>query len=312
MILQNFIFNNLQIPSFMIKKIGVHDGRFHLDDVTSCVMLQLTREYCKSEIFRTRDDLLLDTFDIVVDVGRIYDHSKKRYDHHQRGFNTKWEGSNVVLSSCGLILYHYGDEVIQTLASGYDKTFSPEELAEFKNRWYFFYFECIDAEDNGTPPASTEQYSEMMTLRSRVLMLNNGSKFKSACNIVKLELMRSFYRMLLSWWPTVQKYRARPFTEECFVSEEGDDDWMALMDCAIKDKRTKMVVKRVGNEYIARPVNDLGRGWCFKWPEVWRGLYGKRLTEAAGDGLLFCDKTGGQLVAESTSALIQAYKSISK
>ena len=33
---------------------------------------------------RSRDMKILDTCDIVVDVGGVYDHSKKRYDHHMR------------------------------------------------------------------------------------------------------------------------------------------------------------------------------------------------------------------------------------
>ena len=34
--------------------------------------------------FRTRDPALLDTCDIVVDVGGVYDPAKNRFDHHQR------------------------------------------------------------------------------------------------------------------------------------------------------------------------------------------------------------------------------------
>lgn len=35
---------------------------------------------------RTRDPALLDTCDIVVDVGAVYDVAKKRFDHHQNSF----------------------------------------------------------------------------------------------------------------------------------------------------------------------------------------------------------------------------------
>jgi uncharacterized UPF0160 family protein len=34
--------------------------------------------------FRTRDQKVLDTCDIVVDVGGVFDPEKHRYDHHQR------------------------------------------------------------------------------------------------------------------------------------------------------------------------------------------------------------------------------------
>ncbi len=35
-------------------------------------------------IFRTRDQKILDTCDVVVDVGGVYDPERHRYDHHQR------------------------------------------------------------------------------------------------------------------------------------------------------------------------------------------------------------------------------------
>jgi len=37
-----------------------------------------------AEIVRTRDQTVLDTCDIVVDVGGVYDPKKERFDHHQR------------------------------------------------------------------------------------------------------------------------------------------------------------------------------------------------------------------------------------
>lgn len=33
---------------------------------------------------RTRDPAVLDTCDVVVDVGGVYDPAKNRFDHHQR------------------------------------------------------------------------------------------------------------------------------------------------------------------------------------------------------------------------------------
>ena len=33
---------------------------------------------------RTRDQKILDTCDVVADVGGVYDPAKHRYDHHQR------------------------------------------------------------------------------------------------------------------------------------------------------------------------------------------------------------------------------------
>ena len=68
-------------------KIGTHSGSFHCDDVLACAMLKLLPKYSEADIIRTRDKEILDECDIVVDVGREFDHDRKRYDHHQQGFS---------------------------------------------------------------------------------------------------------------------------------------------------------------------------------------------------------------------------------
>ena len=80
---------------------------------------------------RTRNPALIDTSDIVVDVGAIYDPARHRYDHHQRcvlspdrcspnvpreftetmnslDSKKKW---TTKLSSAGLVYFHFGREV---------------------------------------------------------------------------------------------------------------------------------------------------------------------------------------------------------
>lgn len=57
-----------------------------------------------AELIRTRDPTTLDTCDIVVDVGAVYDENLKRFDHHQRGFEEVFgHGFQTKLSSAGLI-----------------------------------------------------------------------------------------------------------------------------------------------------------------------------------------------------------------
>jgi uncharacterized UPF0160 family protein len=56
------------------------------------------------DLVRTRDQAKLDTCDIVVDVGAVYDSARERYDHHQRGFTEVFgHGFVTKLSSAGLV-----------------------------------------------------------------------------------------------------------------------------------------------------------------------------------------------------------------
>ncbi|KAJ7837597.1 metal-dependent protein hydrolase [Mycena olivaceomarginata] len=56
------------------------------------------------DVKRTRDPAVLETCDIVVDVGAVYDESKNLFDHHQRGFTEVFgHGFETKLSSAGLV-----------------------------------------------------------------------------------------------------------------------------------------------------------------------------------------------------------------
>ena len=59
-------------------KIGTHNGAFHCDEVLACTMLKLLPEYKDAEIVRSRDQAVLDTCDLVVDVGGVFDQKTHR------------------------------------------------------------------------------------------------------------------------------------------------------------------------------------------------------------------------------------------
>ena len=105
-----------------LQVIGTHDGTFHCDEALAVFLLRQTTTYRDAgmlssfsqmnslpsytvlDLRRTRDASILDTCDIVVDVGAVYDESKQRFDHHQRGFEEVFgHGFTTKLSSAGLI-----------------------------------------------------------------------------------------------------------------------------------------------------------------------------------------------------------------
>jgi hypothetical protein len=102
------------------KVIGTHSGSFQADEAMGVWMLRQVSDYRNSKVVRSRDLKVLDTLDIVIDVGGVYDHSKLRYDHHQRGYDERFdegrEGSDgrcTKLSASGLVYRHYGKDVIR-------------------------------------------------------------------------------------------------------------------------------------------------------------------------------------------------------
>lgn len=78
--------------------IVTHSGKFHADDVLAWSLL--CHFHPNGSLFtleRTRDDTIIQSADIVFDVGGIYDPMHGRFDHHQNEYSGP-------LSSAGMML----------------------------------------------------------------------------------------------------------------------------------------------------------------------------------------------------------------
>ena len=93
--------------------IAVHDGVFHADDVFAVAILKIINE--DIEIIRTRDDEVLATADMRLDVGGRYNPETGDYDHHLvQGAGERKNG--IPYASCGLIWKHFGMQIAKTRA----------------------------------------------------------------------------------------------------------------------------------------------------------------------------------------------------
>lgn len=93
----------------MSVKIVTHSGNFHADDIFSVATLDILYKG-DIEVSRTRDTDIIDSGDIVLDVGQVYDPDKKRFDHHQpEGAGQRENG--IPYASFGLIWKHFGREL---------------------------------------------------------------------------------------------------------------------------------------------------------------------------------------------------------
>lgn len=162
--------------------IGTHSGTFQADEAMGCYILRQTSEYRNSTIVRSRDPSVLDALDIVIDVGGVYDHSKKRYDHHQRDYDERFDegrkdgtttdGRCTKLSASGLVYRHYGKDAIKS----FYPHLSSVDLELAYVRLYDSLLEALDAVDTGVemvPEGVTPLYRDTTTcLPSRVGRLN--------------------------------------------------------------------------------------------------------------------------------------------
>ncbi|GBE58582.1 metal binding protein, putative [Babesia ovata] len=152
-------------------KIGTHCGNFHCDEALAISILKLLPEYRDATIVRTRDLAVLNTCDVVVDVGGVYDPQKGRFDHHQGSFDEYFDENHRVtrLSSAGLVYKHFAKRVFREVYHVTDE----ENLNDMYLSIYDNLIQSIDAVDTGVAIAEGRlRYEVNTSLPSRVGRLN--------------------------------------------------------------------------------------------------------------------------------------------
>ncbi|KAL2717168.1 UPF0160 protein [Vespula squamosa] len=198
---------SLKMLENKVIKIGTHDGTFHCDEALAIFLLKLLPKYKDGVIVRSRNLDILDTCDIVVDVGNKYDPSTHRYDHHMSDFNESLNtiihepgcNSTIRLSSAGLIYCHFGHEIIKQLA--------PVDTSDDTIK----LIQEIDAIDNGVQMFNEEPLYNISTgISSRVDRLNPSwndektdidAQFKKAIDLVGEEFMYAVHNCINVWLP---------------------------------------------------------------------------------------------------------------
>ncbi|KAI4491037.1 hypothetical protein M0802_010454 [Mischocyttarus mexicanus] len=302
-------------------KIGTHDGVFHCDEALAIFLLKLLPKYKDAVIVRSRDLNILETCDIVVDVGGKYDHSICRYDHHMRDFKESLSSivkepgcdSEICLSSAGLIYCHYGHEIIKLLAPPGTK--DNDIKAIFKNVYYSLIQE-IDAIDNGILMCKEEPLYNILTgISSRVSRLNSGSdnktfdvdkQFQKAIELVGEEFLYAVHHCINEWLPArniVQKAvenRFKVHTSGEIIILEKCVPWNVHLSQIEKEQNLSPLIKYVIFEDVSKgyriraipviPGSFLCRIFL---PEEWRGLRSKELEMVSGiNGTIFVHANG--------------------
>ncbi|MHB8651693.1 MAG: MYG1 family protein [Minisyncoccota bacterium] len=97
-------------------KVVTHNGDFHSDEVLAVATLSLHYGRDTLEIVRSRDKEVINSADIVVDVGSVYDPQALRFDHHQHeGAGVHENG--IPYSSFGLVWETYGEKLCGSAAA---------------------------------------------------------------------------------------------------------------------------------------------------------------------------------------------------
>jgi len=118
-----------------IEKAGTHDGSFHADEVNGWVLVK--ELWPDAVLVRTRDKSILETCDLVFDVGG------GKFDHHKEDREKRDNG--IYYSGVGLLWREFGEFIIKKYAADFDDNEVKNVVRKFDNDFLL----PICAEDNG-------------------------------------------------------------------------------------------------------------------------------------------------------------------
>ncbi|XP_065169004.1 MYG1 protein isoform X2 [Atheta coriaria] len=313
-------------PKFprILKVIGTHGGVFHCDEALACFMLKQLPEYQDAEIRRTRDMGILDTCDIVVDVGGVYDPERNRFDHHQRDFNHTLstvlphiKNKNIKLSSAGLIYAHFGMQVISEVLK--NQNFQPDTdcLQAVFLAVYDGFIEEVDAIDNGVPMYSEgmPKYRINTHLSARIHRLNpewnypdepTDKLFVKAMELVGAEFLEKVSESAKVWWPAREIVKCAIKTR--LITHESGAIIQLNERCPWKDHLMQLE-EELGMKGELKFVifHDSTDSWRVQGIPIqpdsfvcrvflhskWRGVRDEELSTVSGiPGCIFCHATG--------------------
>lgn len=282
-------------------KIVTHNGHFHTDDLMAVATLLL--KYPQAEVVRTRDESVIASGDIVVDVGQVYDPAKLRFDHHQAEGAGKRE-NGIPYASFGLVWKHLGEE----LAGGKDEA----EIIERK------LVVGVDALDNGvdiqTPKyEGVEEYSLKNFFQSFVDLSGSMEELdKTFLEIVPmakgiLEREIKIAQKLVSDWREVRRIYDESETKQLIVLPES----LSWKQVLVPSEALYVVYPRDDARWGLQAINSQLGSFELKkpLPEKWRGLSGEELIRASGvEDAVFCHRAGFMAVAQSREGALELAK----
>lgn len=127
--------------------LGTHNGIFHCDEVVGVAILEIAHMGTDVNVVRTRDNDVLKSLDIVIDVGG------GEFDHHMAGFN-KCRPTGEKYASAGLVWQKYGETAIKKVVEEGKISIDDEDVKKIKEEIDKEIIIPVDMEDNGEKAGS--------------------------------------------------------------------------------------------------------------------------------------------------------------
>lgn len=261
------------------RSLGTHDGSFHADEVTACSLLLLFDRIDPDKIYRTRDELVLNSCDYVCDVGGIYDPKKRRFDHHQ----TEYQGP---MSSAGMILLYLKEQNLME-----------PHLYDYFNKSLIM---GVDAHDNGTAklePGMTsfsQVISNFMPIEYDVTREQMDAAFKKAVEFALGHLTRLKQRHAYTIECRGRVKQAMIEGSNVLIFKESLPWLENFFELGGDLHPAQFIIMPSGNHWKLRGIPpSLSERMKVRTPlpQKWAGLHEEDLRKASGiKGAVFCHK----------------------
>lgn len=288
-------------------KIATHSGSFHTDDVFAVATLQLLHGIENVEVIRTRDEAVLATADVVVDVGGVYDVATRRFDHHQNGGLVRENG--IPYAAFGLVWREYGetvagrkvvaDEIERMLAFAVDAGDSGVSLYTLNNS-EVVPFELYQITRSFLPVWGSKENKDEAFLgavtfaRELLLRIIAQKKAEQAMkDLIAETYTNTTDKRVLVFDVSVSPIACIEYPEVLLI--------VCPDDVAVNDNWTATTVRKEYGTFEGR----------VKFPETWLGLRNGNLAEASGiSDAIFCHKGGFIFVAGSKDGVMEAVEKV--
>ncbi|MDP2651197.1 MAG: MYG1 family protein [bacterium] len=287
-------------------KIVTHSGTYHADDVFAVAALLLL--YPDAEVARSRDPEVINSADIVVDVGREHNPARRRFDHHQEG-GAGVRPNGIPYASFGLVWKEFG-----------------EKLAGSKEAWELIEERLampIDALDNGMEiakpvvehirPYSISDFLYSFLSHDNATEMSLYETFMKVVKLTKELLAREIDRAkeVITGMEEVKK-----------ILDSTEDKGVIIFDKELPWPRVLVphpgvlfvVSPRKEGDWGVRSVRVKLDGFEFKklLPLEWAGKVGQELENATGvPGATFCHRGRFLIVVKDKEGAIKlAYKAL--
>lgn len=279
-------------------RIVTHNGHFHTDDLMAVSALLL--KYPEAEVVRSRDEKIIESADIAVDVGQIYDPAKLRFDHHQTsGAGDRPNG--IPYASFGLVWKEFGEEI----AGGKEEAKVIEEKMIMS----------IDAKDNG--------FDIYEPLFSNIDAYTIGDYFESFTEGAKTteDLDEAFFttlmlaRDLLKREINIAKSTVADWREVRKIYNESENKQIIVLTDSLHWKRVLIpteakyvIFPRSDGQWTSRAVPNAVHSFDPKkrFPLSWSGLSGEALRKISSvESAVFCHRDCHLAVAQTKEGAIK-------